>query len=180
MARACLRIRSIALASGARPRGKAETGTPNDELKAACLHSIVKRSYFSVWSSLSPAVRVVAGAGYFEADGLRRVLALLRAVLAALRRGAVAGLASALGLLPLVRHLNLLVFDCSWSGYLWPKFRPGAARKSRCLLDDDADALFADDDFERVAELEGDGLAVDVDFERRHRGGCGRAGRGGG
>src|SRR5215213_6419201 len=65
---------------------------------------------------LSPAVGVVAGAGYFEVYVLRRVLALLAAILTALRRRAVAGLARALVLRPLVRHLNLLVFDCSWSG----------------------------------------------------------------
>ena len=56
---------------------------------------------------------------------------------------------------------------------------PTAYCSSRSLLDDDADALFADDDFERVAELDGDGLAVDVDFERRHRGRCGRSRVGG-
>src|SRR2546421_8998558 len=46
-----------------------------------------------------------------------------------------------------------------------------------CLLDDDADALLADLDVERVAELYGDGLAVDVDFERRDVGRRRRAGR---
>jgi hypothetical protein len=95
--------------------GKGEVLTLNDELKTKGFQFIVQRSGFSVSPALSPAGGVVAGAADLHHVHLRRVLALLRAVLAALRRRAVAGLASALVLL-LVRHLNLLVFDCSWSG----------------------------------------------------------------
>ena len=38
-------------------------------------------------------------------------------------------------------------------GFGGSKFRPEMPPKSRGLLDDDADALFADDDFEGVTEL---------------------------
>ena len=59
----------------------------------------------SVFTFALTAVGVVAGAAYLHHVNLGRVLTLLAAILAALRRGAAAGLSRALVLRLLVSHL---------------------------------------------------------------------------
>src|SRR5215203_2704132 len=82
---------------------------------------------------LSTAVRVMTGAADLHHVNLGRVLALLAAILAALRSRTAAGLARAL-LLLLVRHLNLhVLFDSTGPGEFSLSFVParrrGQARK---------------------------------------------------
>ena len=72
---------------------------------------------------------MMAGAADFHHVNLGRVLALLAAILAALLGGATTGLARALVLRPLVRHLSLPPFSTRRSR-VWPKFRTAPPQRS--------------------------------------------------
>ncbi|MDT7688090.1 MAG: hypothetical protein QOE46_849 [Acidobacteriota bacterium] len=92
------------------------------------------------------AVGVMAGAADLHHVNLGRVLALLAAILAALRRGATTGLARTLLLLTLVRHLNLLISStrCSGRGILTQVSTrdPAKVKPEEGMRDEEEEAVF--------------------------------------